>query len=319
MYTGDFVWNAEPHGKYTQVRGGQVHRVNGDGATPASDEPDEIFIPNNHPAIVSHEKFDVAQVRLSQQRKNNSGFSPRPDRYALTGLLWCGKCGQRMQGKHEGKKPFYMCGGHGRGLCNRNSVRQDQLLMEIFGAVQSHFTDDPARVERFRQAARKVADGHGGRHHKTTVSRLENRIAALNQKLERAHSRLILVDDDMLPTVQKQIGKLRDERDQLSAQLQAAKTSVCGTITDVDAHVDKLVNRLQALQQAVPRMDIPLVRNFMQAAVNRISVDVSARQIGKRMRYRLTGGEIQLTPSCCGLSAGRTCEHPRVRLETRFQ
>jgi len=50
LYTGDFVWNADPHGKYSQVRGGQVQRVNGDIGIPTSDG-DEIFIPDNHPAI----------------------------------------------------------------------------------------------------------------------------------------------------------------------------------------------------------------------------------------------------------------------------
>ena len=155
LYIGAFVSNADPRGKYSQVRGGRVQRVTGDTQIRVSDAEvgiptsDEIFIPDNHPAIISHEVFDAVQRRLSQQRVNHGDFSPSPDRYALTGLLWCGKCDQRMQGRCQGGYQFYMCGGAGRGLCTQNSVRQDKLLGELFGAVHQHLAD-PARLERFK-------------------------------------------------------------------------------------------------------------------------------------------------------------------------
>jgi len=298
VYTGTFYWNQESSASYTGIRGGKVEPNPSKGR---NDESDWVVIPNNHPAIISPQKFAAVQDRLADQRCNHSEFSPRPDRYALTGLLWCSKCGQRMNGKQEGKYPFYLCTGHGVGLCTRNSVRQDRLLAEIFGAIERHFADDPGRVERFRQAVRKRAGARGDRQDKATINRLEKNIAALNQKLDRAATRLVLVDDDMLPAVQKQIGKLREERDQLTDQLNTKKRTSVGTITDIDAHVEKLVEGLQNLRRVSERMNLPLVRQFMQTAVDRISVDVEGRQIGKRMRYRLKGGTIQLTPSCCGL------------------
>ena len=195
---------------------------------------DEIFIPDNHPVIISHEVLDAVQRRLSQQRVNHGDFSPSPDRYALTGLLWCGKCDQRMQGRCQGGYQFYMCGGAGRGLCTQNSVRQDKLLREIFGAVHTHLAD-PERLERFKQAVRRHENQGSKANSKATISRLENQIAVLEQKLDRAANRLILVDDEQLPSVQKQIGKLHDERDQLALQLSNAREPVSRTISDLDS------------------------------------------------------------------------------------
>ena len=306
LYIGAFVWNADPRGKYSQVRGGRVQRVTGDTQIRVSDAEvgiptsDEIFIPDNHPAIISHEVFDAVQRRLSQQRVNHGDFSPSPDRYALTGLLWCGKCDQRMQGRCQGGYQFYMCGGAGRGLCTQNSVRQDKLLREIFGAVHTHLAD-PARLERFKQAVRRHENQGSKANSKATISRLENQITVLEQKLDRAANRLILVDDEQLPSVQKQIGKLQDERDQLALQLSNAREPVSRTISDLDSHVSTLVKRLESLQQAVTGADMGLMRKFMQTAVHRIDLNVDSTQVGKRMRYRLTGGRIELAPSCCGL------------------
>ena len=78
MYTGDFRWGERNRGRYS------VAKV--------------VFICNNHPAIVSRETFDMVQKRLTE-RVNGGGFSsPRPDKFALTGLLRCQKCDSPMFG-----------------------------------------------------------------------------------------------------------------------------------------------------------------------------------------------------------------------------
>lgn len=297
VYTGTFVWNTQPGGKYSQVRGGQVQRVNGDIGIP--DQPDDkIIIPNNHPAIISQEKFDAAQRRLAAEKPRRGGRSRTTraaDRYAFTGLLWC-ECGRPMHGRMDGGAPRYVCassvnGGH------RNPVRQDRLMGELFGAIHKHLADSE-RLERFKQAVRRRENQVDNVILKTTISRMENRIAALDQKLEKATRRMLLVDDDQLSTAQEIIEKLRDERSRLNDELQAARTPVCGTISDLDSHVAKLLKRLQALKQGPTRADIGLTRKFVQSAIRRVDLEFESSMLTHRRRYRLTGGTIELSQLC---------------------
>jgi len=186
LYVGDFVWNVDPHGKYCQVRGGQVQRVNGDIGIPISDA-DEIFIRGNNDPIIKRDKFDAVQQRISQRRVNRhqrTRDSRATDRYASTGLLWCGECGRAMHGKTEGGRATYVCAGASEGG-HRNPVRQDRLMAEMFGAIHTHLAD-PERLERFKQAVRRRENQCDNITLKSTISRVENRIAAINQKLEKA-------------------------------------------------------------------------------------------------------------------------------------
>jgi len=204
-----------------------------------------------------------------------------------------------MNGTMERDRSFYLCasafnGGH------RNSVRQDKLLSEVFGAVHQHLAD-PNRLERFRQAVRRRENQGSKGNSKATVSRLENQIAVLDQKLKKATRRLMLVEDDQLPAAQKTISELRDQRDELRTELTNAKSPICGMISDLDSNVAKLLNRLEALKTDPTRADIGLTRKFAQAAISRIDLDVDSRPIRKRRRYRLTGGRIELRHLCSGL------------------
>ncbi|EMI18684.1 TnpX site-specific recombinase, partial [Rhodopirellula maiorica SM1] len=55
------------------------------------------IIRNTHPAIVSVQVFNAVQDRLKKNRSNTAPTSK--NRYALTGLIYCGACGHRMLGQ----------------------------------------------------------------------------------------------------------------------------------------------------------------------------------------------------------------------------
>ena len=119
--------------------------------------------------------------------------------------------------------------------------------------------------------------------------------------MEKATRRLMLVEDDQLPTAQRTIAELRDQRSDLNRELQAVSQPVCGTIPDLDSHVAKLLNRLRALKTDPTRADIDLTREFAQHAIKRVDLDVDSRRVGTRHKYRLTGGRIELRQLCMGL------------------
>ena len=60
---------------------------------------DAIFVPNSHPAIISHEMLETAQKRFR--------IHPTTEKYhhLLTGIIFCGDCGSRMIGNSR----KYLC------------------------------------------------------------------------------------------------------------------------------------------------------------------------------------------------------------------
>ena len=143
-YTGTFAWNIRSSGKYNGVRNGEV--------TPEFDrglngEEDWIVIEDNHPAIIDRETFEAVQRRLNA-RSSKAGqpgaSSPSPNKYALSGLLRCEDCDSVMHGHSTHGHRYYSSGGcldFGPSFCSRNSVRQDQLIQEVVGAIANHYTN----------------------------------------------------------------------------------------------------------------------------------------------------------------------------------
>ena len=82
-----------------------------------------------------------------------------------------------MNGAMERDQPFYLCASSAKGG-HRQSVRQDKLLGELFGAVHQHLAD-PARLERFKQAVHRRENQGSKANSKATITRLENQIAVL--------------------------------------------------------------------------------------------------------------------------------------------
>ena len=98
------------------------------------DEFKSFYIENNHPAIVSKEIWEQAQ-RLIHQRAEVKGNvkDRRPiyqNRYPLTGMLFCGKCGAPLRrrvwnSKSPCRKVVWQCSNyvkHGKSACQGMSV-----------------------------------------------------------------------------------------------------------------------------------------------------------------------------------------------------
>lgn len=78
-------------------------------------ELDSYYIEGNHPPIVSKEVWDQAQrqMKIRAEEKGNSGEKCQ-NRYPLTGMLFCSKCGAPLRrrtwnSKHACKKIVWQC------------------------------------------------------------------------------------------------------------------------------------------------------------------------------------------------------------------
>jgi site-specific DNA recombinase len=293
LYAGDFVWNERCQAKYNGIRGGSVQANPKQGY---NQEADWILIENNHKPIISRETFEAVRARLCEC-KNKSGQpgtnSLRPDKFALTGLLTCKKCGARMYGCSVSGFNYFVCGGYmhkGSTFCNRNAVRQELLLEAVIGTIERNCDGKKLRAE----LRREVADSAAG----VSVPKLAAAIAANEAKLTKAKKRLVEVESDMLPIVQDHIRSLQAEQDQLRTAMKSARTPQKDLLADVDDRVSAAMKLFARLRESLTLADMETLGDLLRAAVSQVVVDVERLPCnGKRHRFGLRGGSIRLNPS----------------------
>ncbi|MFD1678226.1 recombinase family protein [Alicyclobacillus fodiniaquatilis] len=96
---------------------------------------DWIVVTDTHPAIISREMFEQAQVKLRARRKQNPGRSRHP----LTGILVCAECGAGMvcqKQRYQGREyRYYTCSRafrFGRQMCQQPNVPADKIEQALW-------------------------------------------------------------------------------------------------------------------------------------------------------------------------------------------
>ena len=116
-----------------------------------------VRIPNNHPAIITQEQFDIAGKMIHKfPNKNKSKInSYRP----LYKKVRCGKCRHLMRYRNEASNPFYVCTNvrytdeYG---CMRERIREKELnevVMSIFLMQINIFID---KIQLCRMTVNKI-------------------------------------------------------------------------------------------------------------------------------------------------------------------
>lgn len=102
-------------------------------------EVESYYIENNHPPIVSKEIWEEAQRQISLRAKAKGNVGEMKDkyqnRYPLTGLLLCGKCGAPLRrriwnSKYSCKKVVWQCSNYiknGKNTCQGISVEDREV------------------------------------------------------------------------------------------------------------------------------------------------------------------------------------------------
>ena len=123
-YTGVFVFNKA------------ASKVNGKRNNHACKSSDNtIRVENGCPQIISKELFDRVQ-RIKAANKRNTGRYHSKEFYLLTGKIFCGICGKRMQGnlrfsgRSKARLATYRCNTH-RSECKNKEINKDYLDVYI--------------------------------------------------------------------------------------------------------------------------------------------------------------------------------------------
>jgi hypothetical protein len=166
---------------------------------------------DTHPAIIDRETWAIVHgMKKIKRRANGRGGEGAP----LAGLVKCGKCGGPMYARTVGKAESYLCASYSqKGKCGHCAVHRGPLLKAIATKLRQHLLmGSPEQLER---AIQKELD----RRREPTIDTkaTAKKLATLDRQIERASGRLLIVDEALVPDLQKQLLALKDRRAQLAA------------------------------------------------------------------------------------------------------
>lgn len=114
---------------------------------------DDIVIEGGIPQMIPNEVFEAVREKLIINRKRAAKNTAKAD-YYLSGKLYCGHCGEPMNGMSgnsaKGKHLYYRCNGVRKHTgCDKRTERKEELENEIIGAIQRAFANaDPEELTR---------------------------------------------------------------------------------------------------------------------------------------------------------------------------
>jgi len=97
-------------------------------------EVDSYYIEDNHPPIVSREMWDKVQEEIKKRGKSKGDTQKYKNRYPLTGMLYCSKCGATLKRRTwNGKKIVWQCKNYiknGKDAC-LGTVIEDEVISKL--------------------------------------------------------------------------------------------------------------------------------------------------------------------------------------------
>ena len=293
-YTGDFIFPKKSEGKYHCIRDGEVSDQLGLTG-------EQIFIADNHPAIVDREVFDRIQDKM-EGRKRGTTPSTNGGDFLLSGLLFCQSCGARMTGKtcngtHNGKKylsKYYVCSnGAYRSGCHLNQIRQDDLVEEVVKSLEGWAADE--EVQDLIQEV--LSEIHEQAQQADPVDALKARRADLEKQLTTTRRRIATVDESLMPIIEETLKELQRDMQEVDRKLRSAEAPASSKIASMQNRYDEALTKMSDVRRLVKMGDPCRVRELLRDLIERIDVEVAHEKQGKRLRYRLVGGELTIHDS----------------------
>ena len=249
-YTGIFVFNK------------LAPMVNGHRNNHAYNPTDKMIrVEGGCPQIIDKELFDKVQ-EIRAKNKRNTGSYHGKEFYLLTGKVFCGVCGRRLQGnmrycKRNGTKfVSYRCDSH-RSECDNKEYQKEYLDRYIVELLEDKLLNKAALKKAVANVNKQIKlynKNHDANHDR--VLKEYNDVLKNLSNLTQAIERGIFTED-----IIKRAEQLETERTRLEGELQGAKMLEPVTFTDV-SHI------LTQWQSLAP--ETPEYRNFIQQFIKEI-------------------------------------------------
>ncbi len=189
---------------------------------------DMIIIENGVPQIVEDEIFNLVQIKLKENKANNSRRCGRAKQeYLFTGLLECGHCGGNMtgrssfSGRNKALHVTYGCSTRYKTKgCKKKDVNKERLEESILEHLEKEvFTDK--FIDSFAQ---KVLQAYEFRKNKTlaNVDVLKKQLKDIDSQIDNIVN-VVASTGMMSKSFQDKLSKLENDKEHLVGEIEIAK------------------------------------------------------------------------------------------------
>jgi site-specific DNA recombinase len=300
VYLGEIRWNAQRRGKYNRIEQGRVTPAEpGSGKRNArnNDAQEILVVPGAHEPLTDEETFERCRTKLAGNRWARGARGKKGYHWVLRGLLHCGDCGHRMVGHHIGYHSYYCktTKRKGPGRCWTNDIAQETVLSEVAEEIREKLTN-PEGVAAL-EAEIEAQAGEENRASQARREALDARLDALNRDIEKATKRLLLTDDDQVAAeAGAMVGRWKQERDQVAAELNRHDAAAAAGET-YTRHAALALARLRELGALIVSADPAEARDAIAGLVSKVTLYFRHEPISaKRCRNVYVGMDVELRP-----------------------
>lgn len=211
-YTGTYYQNRyDTEGDYVKKQAGETFEH-------GRLRPREEWLETRIPEIITKEKFDYAQVLLSESRRRYAGYQRHA--YLLSGIVRCGRCGETMNGrkrKSHGKAFYvYECRKNYAGIKNKGCGRmmsENKLNNHVWKTVID-LLNNPKRIEAHADTPQK-------NHNLEEIEHLKKQIEQSRTGTKRLLTLVSIAEEDDIDIkeVKTKMSELQQQEKQLKIKL----------------------------------------------------------------------------------------------------
>jgi site-specific DNA recombinase len=222
----------------------------------------ETTVTSTHDPIIDPAIFDQAQTILTARGEDHSHRASNASDYHLTGRLRCPSCGKAMIGTAATGRTrtyrYYTCfarGRYGNHTCTAPRLNADAVDTAVLAAMARFYRDRHDLIGRAVNNARTAHEAaYSSRH--AELATVEAELTRTNQKIDRYLT--AFEDDDIdqtiladrLKTLSTRTKQLRQRRDELTEELEAAPAPVPpATLHAVADHIHDIITSGQPAQR----------------------------------------------------------------------
>lgn len=222
-------------------------------------EEKHIVVRNTHPAIISHEMFNIVQELMKNRKKNYT----KAKKHLYTNVLFCSDCGTGMW--YRQNRIGYICGSyarHGKIACTQRTIKEIDLNERILSDIKkmAHFINDKETLNNLAIEAQKK---------QKQVSQILNKIDHEIKSSKVKKKRYL----EMLAENQITQEEYREEADEHQGRINELNIKRSGL--EATLQRDEILRKIENLQNSINRF-LPLnevTEDMIHHFVERIDVD----------------------------------------------
>lgn len=234
------------------IRGIMVYNKRGskNGKRFIRDKSEWIVKKNNHPAIISEEKYEIVKKILdSRKNTNKHGDS---ETYLLTSIVKCAHCKGSMIGNTarivRGAKKYeyfrYVCQTYQKASnCFYHAVHRDDLELKIINAIESVASCSPEQIQKMKiaETVRNFEE----------IEELKRQLKKINKKIQK---QIEAYEEDLITAQDLKVASVRaeKERSEIAAEIERLEDNKSSEI-DVQRNAKRLMGDIKSFDRVVSK------------------------------------------------------------------